>query len=154
MEGGGRARREQVPQPPSFFNPELQGNAEVEALVSRMLGKAREQRPADANALIQELSLIEAQQSWGKGTIVPPPPPAAQRFPTPPRIPTPPAPAAPPGEKEVEIPIPPARLARLGESTSRPGPSRGLHIALSSPLRPHPVPPLPLPLIPTRPSPP
>ena len=125
-----RAHLEQIPPPPSTYNRELEGNADVDNLALRMLAKDREMRPADANALIQELSLIEAQHSWGKGTIVHPLPQVAQRFPTSPRIPTPPAPAAPQVEKEVEIPMPPARVARFGESTGRPGPSSGMKIAL------------------------
>jgi len=125
-----RAHLEQIPPPPSTYNRELEGNADVDNLALRMLAKDREMRPADANALIQELSLIEAQHSWGKGTIVHPLPQVAQRFPTSPRIPTPPAPAAPQVEKEVEIPMPPARVARFGESTGRQGPSSGMKIAL------------------------
>ena len=49
-------------------------------------------------------------------------------FPVSPRSPTPPA--APQVEKEVEIPMPPARAARPGEPTGRPGPRSGMKIAM------------------------
>jgi len=117
-EGWLRAHLDQVPPPPSVFNPALQGNADVDALVLRMLAKQRDQRPADANALIQELSLIEAQHTWGKGAIDSPVPPA-----TPPPLPTAtrPEPTVPAVEKveknEQEIPVLPARVDRFRAQT-------------------------------------
>jgi serine/threonine-protein kinase len=126
--GWERAHLEQIPLPPSTYNLELKGKADVDNLVLRMLAKDREMRPADANALIRELSLIEAQHTWVKETIVHSLPPVDQRFPVSPRSPTPPA--APQVEREVEIPMPPARAARPGEPTGRPGPRSGMKIAM------------------------
>jgi serine/threonine protein kinase len=148
-EGWMRAHLEQIPLPPSTYNRELEGNADVDNLVLRMLAKDREMRPADANTLIQELSLVEAQHSWGKETIVRPLPPAAQRFPTPPRTPTPPPaftpppapplppvrewvspPPVPPVEKEEEIRMPRPSGPRFGAQNDRSGQGRGMKIAL------------------------
>jgi len=128
--GWERAHLEQIPLPPSTYNRELKGKADVDNLVLRMLAKDREMRPADANALIRELSLIEAQHTWVQETIVHSLPPVDQRFPDSPRSPTPPAPAAPQVEKEVEIPMPPARAARPSEPTGRLGPRSGMKIAM------------------------
>src|SRR5260370_14701527 len=129
-EGWERAHLEQIPLPPSTYNRELKGKADVDNLVLRMLAKDREMRPADANALIRELSLIEAQHTWVQETIVHSLPPVDQRFPDSPRSPTPPAPAAPQVEKEVEIPMPPARAARPSKPTGRLGPRSGMKIAM------------------------
>src|SRR5881628_3035356 len=67
-----RAQLEETPLPPSTYNRELEGNADVDNLVLHLLAKDREMRPADANALIRELNLIEA----------PPAPAARSRAPT------------------------------------------------------------------------
>ena len=61
-EGLRRAHLEETPLPPSTYSRELEGYADVDNLVLRLLAKDREMRPADANALIQELNLIEARQ--------------------------------------------------------------------------------------------
>ena len=67
-----RAHLEETPLPPSTYSRELEGKADVDNLVLHMLAKDREMRPADANALIRELNLIEA----------PPAPAARSRAPT------------------------------------------------------------------------
>src|SRR6058998_3438447 len=67
-----RAHLEETPLPPSTYNRELEGNADLDNLVLQLLAKDREMRPADANALIRELNLIEA----------PPAPAARSRAPT------------------------------------------------------------------------
>src|SRR5437867_1142204 len=85
-----RAQLEETPLPPSTYNRELEGNADVNNLVLHMLAKDREMRPADANALIQELNLIEA----------------------------PPAPPVPPTEKEEEISMPRRMKIALGVGVS------------------------------------
>jgi len=67
-----RAHLEETPLPPSTYSRELEGKADVDNLVLQLLAKDREMRPADANALIRELNLIEA----------PPAPAARSRAPT------------------------------------------------------------------------
>ena len=67
-----RAHLEETPLPPSTYSRELEGKADVDNLVLQLLAKDREMRPADANALIRELDLIEA----------PPAPTARSRAPT------------------------------------------------------------------------
>ena len=67
-----RAHLEETPLPPSTYSRELEGKADVDNLVLQLLAKDREMRPADANALIRELNLIEA----------PPAPTARSRAPT------------------------------------------------------------------------
>jgi len=55
-----RAHLEETPLPPSIYRRELEGKADVDILVLQLLAKHREMRPADANALIRGVSLLEA----------------------------------------------------------------------------------------------
>jgi serine/threonine protein kinase len=62
----------QQPPPPSQFRPELAKQPAVDALVLKLVAKDPNERPADAQAFLQELSLVESQASWKQLT-----PPAA-----------------------------------------------------------------------------
>ncbi len=64
------AHLEESPPPPSQLNPELAEAAGVDALVLRLIEKDRERRPKDAQALVSELNLLEAQLSWQRPTVV------------------------------------------------------------------------------------
>jgi TPR repeat protein len=63
-EGWMRAHLDEIPEPPSRFNPELAQHPKLDALVLKLLAKDREQRPHDAQAFLGELNLVEAQLSW------------------------------------------------------------------------------------------
>ena len=52
------------PPPPSSFRPELANWPALDALVVQMLAKERDDRPADAQAFLRELNLIESQAEW------------------------------------------------------------------------------------------
>ena len=86
----------EAPPPPSQHNSELAGVAGLDALVLQMLAKDREQRPADAQALLQEISLVEAQMSWGMPTVTPSGRPATPAKPSLPLSPTTPSTPPPP----------------------------------------------------------
>jgi serine/threonine protein kinase len=79
-EGWMRAHLHETPLAPSVHNPALAGQPGVDRLVLKLLAKQREQRPANAEEVIADLNLIEAQHTWGKETVVvrpgAPPPPA------------------------------------------------------------------------------
>jgi hypothetical protein len=49
------------PLPPSHYNPDLAAVPGLDAFVLRLLAKDRESRPAEAQVLIQEIHLLEAQ---------------------------------------------------------------------------------------------
>jgi serine/threonine protein kinase len=87
-EGWMRAHLEQQPLPPSQWNAQLP--PAVDELVLRLLAKDREQRTPSAEALIDELKIVEAECAWGQQTVpptVPPPVATSPRTPTPPRAP-------------------------------------------------------------------
>ncbi len=65
-----RAHLEMTPEPPSRYSLELAGHAEVDAIVLKLLAKNREQRTRDAQELIAQLNLLEAQYGWNKETVV------------------------------------------------------------------------------------
>ena len=54
----------QQPAPPSQHNPELQGNPAIDALVLKLLAKDVNDRHADAQAFLRELSLAQSGMQW------------------------------------------------------------------------------------------
>ena len=68
-EGWMRAHLEQVPEPPSKFNPALTQYPGVDALVLKLLAKDRERRPRDGQAFLEELNLIEARLSSNHAVV-------------------------------------------------------------------------------------
>ncbi|HMD31036.1 MAG TPA: SUMF1/EgtB/PvdO family nonheme iron enzyme [Candidatus Acidoferrales bacterium] len=78
----------QQPPPPSSFLPELANWPALDALVLQMLAKEREERPADAQAFLRELNLIESQAGWAQTG---PPAVMADAMTTPVRTPVTPA---------------------------------------------------------------
>jgi serine/threonine protein kinase len=70
VEGWMNAHLNELPAPPSRFNPELVQMPAVDDLTLKMLAKDREGRPKDAQVFINELNLLDAQLSWGQATIV------------------------------------------------------------------------------------
>ena len=69
-EGWMRAHLHETPVAPSERNPALAGQLGVDRLVLKLLAKQREQRPANAQEVVADLNLIEAQHTWGKETVV------------------------------------------------------------------------------------
>jgi len=64
------AHLEEIPVPPSKFNPELAALPGVDELTLKLLAKDREGRPKDAHAFLNELNLLDAQMAWGQATVV------------------------------------------------------------------------------------
>jgi len=54
----------QTPPPPSEFNPELQANPAIDALVMKLLAKDPNDRQPDAQAFLRELSMAQSGMQW------------------------------------------------------------------------------------------
>ena len=114
------------PTPPSTHQPELANWPALEALVLQLLAKERDERPADAQAFLRELNLIESQFGWQQTGA---PVPMADAATTPVRTPvTPPASWQTPvsGARAdtpttpVRTPVTPARAATAQPTPPRP----------------------------------
>ena len=64
FEGWMRCHLDETPDPPSKRNPELTRYPGLDELVTQLVAKDREHRPADVDEFLQRLSLFEAQHAW------------------------------------------------------------------------------------------